>query len=93
MAGVRKQQTSSGKYRGWFTNKKGGQTFFTGTTNSKETEQMAISFEDDHRRQRMGFPAKIRKNLKLKKFLATVNAMDDFRAEAKEYLFSGGVKV
>ena len=54
MAGICKQRTSSGKCRAWFTNWKGKQEFFTGTTNPKETEHMADGFEDRHRRIRVG---------------------------------------
>ena len=54
MAGVKRRRLSSGKCRAWFINWKGEQQWFTGTTNPNETERMARSFEDHHRRIRVG---------------------------------------
>jgi len=55
MAGVRSKPRSSGKYTGWYTDARGRQKFFTGTTKKGETLRMAERLEDDHRQVRLGY--------------------------------------
>jgi len=55
MAGVRKQPYRGGKYQGWFVDMNGKQKFFTGTTNKRETLDIARRLEDEHRQIRLGY--------------------------------------
>ena len=54
MAGVRSKPLRGGKYQGWFFDANGDRKFFTGTRSKKETERLALRFEDEHRQIRMG---------------------------------------
>lgn len=55
MSGVRKQPLRGGKYQGWFVDSLGNRKFFTGTRSKKETERLALRFEDEHRQIRQGY--------------------------------------
>ncbi len=55
MAGVRSKPLRGGKYQGWFIDAKGDRKFFTGTRNKKETERLALRYEDEHRQIRTGY--------------------------------------
>src|SRR5688500_8053948 len=54
MAGVRSKSIKGGKYQGWFFDAKGGRKFFTDTRSKRETERLALRFEDEHRQIRVG---------------------------------------
>ncbi len=55
MAGVRSKPLRGGKYQGWFIDANGDRKFFTGTRSKKETERLALRFEDEHRQIRTGY--------------------------------------
>ncbi len=55
MAGVRSKPLRGGKYQGWFIDANGDRKFFTGTRSKKETERLAIRFEDEHHQIRTGY--------------------------------------
>jgi integrase len=72
MAGCRKTPLKSGKYRGWYTNFQGKVTDFVGTTSAKETLHMANSFEDHHRKIRLGYAPIPKANARARDFKSTV---------------------
>jgi len=59
MAGIRRRNGKNGKprhsYEGWYRNWQGRRTYFTGTSNKKETLAMASNFEEQHRKIRLGY--------------------------------------
>ena len=81
MAGVRSKPLRGGKYQGWFFDANGDRKFFTGTRSKKETERLALRFEDEHRQIRMGYvPAPDASDL---------NGSRDFQQVLDEYLAWG----
>lgn len=75
MAGTRRRKNREGKYypyyEGWYINYEGKQVYFKGTSNQKETEAMAKSIEEEHRKIRLGY-APIPESFKDRSFNNTV---------------------
>ena len=58
MAGVRKQARKDGTFQGWYKDSDGIRVFFRGTTDRKQTLQIATRLEDDHQQIALGYRPK-----------------------------------
>lgn len=73
MAGARKLARKDGTFQGWYKNSDGARVFFRGTTDRKQTLQIAARLEDDHQQIALGYRPKPKPSDRSRRFSTVVD--------------------